>query len=346
VAFGSRDAGSGTERLVVVAETRAHSTEARAALRAKVGEAVARLLDAPPEDIVIVPPHVVPKTSSGKLRRTALRDLYEHGQLSATSRPVRWQVLRLLFWGLLARGRHLAERVESTFYNWYSWTVIGIAAGLAWPTVILLPNRVWRWRYLRLIVRTVFRLMAMGLRVETVEMPPRSAIFTANHASYIDGLALLLALPGDIAFVAKNELAKQFFAGLFLRALGACFVERTDPEAGVEDAQRLAATARIGRPLVFFPEGTFFRAEGLRAFHLGAFAAAAEANLPIVPVALRGTRSILRSDQWRIRRGNITIRIERALHATDTGFAAAVALRNEARKVILDHCGEPDLLSH
>jgi len=65
-----------------------------------------------------------------------------------------------------------------------------------------------------------------------------------------------------------------------------------------------------------------------------------------VPVALRGTRSILRSDQWRIRRGDITIRIERALHATDNDFAAAVALRNAARKVILDHCGEPDLLAH
>ena len=252
----------------------------------------------------------------------------------------------MLVRGLLARGRHLTERVESTLYNWYCWTMIGVAAGVAWPTVILLPSRAWRWRYVRLMVRIAFRLMAMGLRVETVETPPQGAIFVANHASYIDGLAILLALPGDIAFVAKRELAGQFFAGPFLRALGACFVERADPEAGVEDARRLAATARTGRPLVFFPEGTFFRAEGLQAFHLGAFAVAAETSLPIVPVALRGTRSILRSDQWRIRRGDITIRIERALRATDSGFAAAVALRNAARQVILDHCGEPDLLAH
>jgi len=346
VAFGSRDAASGTERLVVIAEARATSAEALAALRGAVGDAVTRLLDAPPEDIVIVPPHVVPKTSSGKLRRAALCDLYERGQLSVASRPIRWQVLRLLVRGLLARGRHLTERVESTLYNWYCWTVIAVAAGLTWPAVILLPSRAWRWRYVRLMVRIAFRLMAIRLRVETVETPPRGAIFVANHASYIDGLAVLLALPGDIAFVAKSELAGQFFAGPFLRALGACFVERADAEAGVEDARRLAATARTGRPLVFFPEGTFFRAEGLQAFHLGAFAVAAETSLPIVPVALRGTRSILRSDQWRIRRGDITLRIERALRATDNDFAAAVALRNAARQVILDHCGEPDLLAH
>jgi 1-acyl-sn-glycerol-3-phosphate acyltransferase len=240
----------------------------------------------------------------------------------------------------------LTERVEGTFYNWYCWAVIGVAAGLAWPTVIVLPNRAWRWRYLRFMVRIAFRLIAIGVRVEVVEKPPHHAIFAANHASYIDGLAMLLALPGDIAFVAKSELAEQFFAGPFLRALGACFVERADPEASVEDARGLAATATSGRPLVFFPEGTFFRAEGLQAFHLGAFAVAAETSLPIVPVALRGTRSILRSDQWRIRRGDITIRIGRALRATDSGFAAAVALRNAARQVILDYCGEPDLLAH
>ncbi len=221
--------------------------------------------------------------------------------------------------------------------------MIGVAAGLAWPAVIVLPRRAWRWRFVRFTVRTVFRLMAIGLDIETVETPPRHAIFAANHASYLDGLVLLLALPGDIAFVAKNELATQFFAGPFLRALGACFVERFDPEAGVEDTRRLAATA-AERSLVFFPEGTFSRAGGLQAFHLGAFTVATETTLPVVPIAMRGTRSILRSDQWRIRRGDITLRIEPALHPAGQGFAAAVALRDATRRAILTDCGEPDAL--
>ncbi len=343
VAFGSRDPSSGTERLIVVAETRATAPEAVAALQGAVGEAVTRLLDAPPEEIVIVPPHVVPKTSSGKLRRAALRELYERGDLSARSRPVRLQVLRLLVSGFLARARHGAERAAGTIYNWYCWAVIGVAAGLAWPTVLILPNRAWRWRFVRFIVRNVFRLISIRLRIEKAVTVPTHAIFAANHASYLDGLALLLAIPGDIAFVAKSELAAQFFAGPFLRALGACFVERADPEASVEDARRLAETA-AERSLVFFPEGTFYRGEGLQAFRLGAFAVAAETNLPIVPVAMRGTRSILRSDQWRIRRGDITIRIEPALSPEGQGFAAAVALRDATRRAILAQCGEPDAL--
>ena len=344
VAFGSRDPGSGTERLIVIAETRATSPAALSALRDAVGEALGRLLDAPPEDIVIVPPHTVPKTSSGKLRRTALRELYESGRLSATAPAVRWQILRLLLSAAIARGRHALERMMGTLYDWYAWTVIGLGAALAWPTVICLPKRAWRWHLLRGILRGIFRLTAIRIRVQTAEPPPMNAIFVANHASYIDGLVLALALPGDVAFVAKGELAGQFFAGRFLRALGACFVERADPEAGVEDVRRVAATAIAGRPLVFFPEGTFTRAEGLREFHLGAFHVAAQTGLPIVPVAVRGTRSILRSDQWRIRRGDITVRIGSALATGGNDFAATLDLRDRARRSILAYCGEPDLL--
>jgi 1-acyl-sn-glycerol-3-phosphate acyltransferase len=344
-AFGSRDPGSGTERLVVIAETRATSPETMVALRDAVAAALDRLLDAPPEDIVIVPPHTVPKTSSGKLRRAAMRELYEGGRLIATTPGVRWQILRLLISAAIARSRRALERVKSTLYDWYAWTVIGLGAALAWPTVILLPKRAWRWRLLRGVLRGIFHLMAIRIRVETAEPPPRNAIFVANHASYIDGLVLSLALPGDVAFVAKSELAGQFFAGRFLRALGACFVERADPEAGVEDVRRVAATAIAGRPLVFFPEGTFTRADGLQEFHLGAFHVAVETGLPIVPVAVRGTRSILRSDQWRIRRGDITVRIGSALATGGSDFAATIDLRDRARRSILAHCGEPDLLA-
>ena len=345
VAFGSRDPESGTERLIVIAETRTTSPAALAALRDAVGEALGRLLDAPPEDIVIVPPHTVPKTSSGKLRRTALRELYESGRLTATTPAVRWQILRLLLSATIARGRHVLERAGSTLYDWYAWAAIGLGAALAWPIVVLLPKREWRWHCLRAILKSVFHMMAIGIRVDADERPPPNAIFVANHASYLDGLVLLLALPGDVAFVAKSELAEQFFAGRLLRALDTCFVERADPEAGVEDLRRVVATAAAGRPLVFFPEGTFTRAEGLREFRLGAFHVAVRTGLPVVPIAIRGTRSILRSDQWRIRRGDIAVRIGSALAAGGNDFAAAIGLRDRVRGAILVHCGEPDLLA-
>ena len=80
-------------------------------------------------------------------------------------------------------------------------------------------------------------------------------------------------------------------------------------------------------------------------FHLGAFVAAARADVPVVPVAIRGTRTILRAGHWLPRRGAIVVTIgapisppagERAI------FDAAVILRDAARAAISAQCGEPE----
>jgi 1-acyl-sn-glycerol-3-phosphate acyltransferase len=94
---------------------------------------------------------------------------------------------------------------------------------------------------------------------------------------------------------------------------------------------------------VIFPEGTFRRAPGLLPFRMGAFVAAAEAGVPVVPVALRGTRSLLRGDDWFPRRGEATMVVEPPISPRGAGWAEAVALRDQTRAAILRHCGEPDL---
>ncbi len=101
---------------------------------------------------------------------------------------------------------------------------------------------------------------------------------------------------------------------------------------------------------MFFAEGTFTRVPGLRPFLLGAFAIAAETKIPVIPVAIRGTRSILRSGSWFPHHGSINIEIGEAI---DPGQVAdktekdswhvAIELRDRSREFILRHCGEPDL---
>ena len=82
---------------------------------------------------------------------------------------------------------------------------------------------------------------------------------------------------------------------------------------------------------------------GLLAFHLGAFTSAVAADLPVVPVTLRGTRSILRGDQWFPRRGAISLHVGRPIPPDGEDFAAVLRLRDGARAAILARCGEPDL---
>jgi 1-acyl-sn-glycerol-3-phosphate acyltransferase len=186
----------------------------------------------------------------------------------------------------------------------------------------------------------------MGVSVSAIgieRIPSRSAMLVFNHSSYMDALVLTAVLPGEPAIVAKKELSGQRMTGLLLRRLGIPFVERYDVSASLADAEALIALARQGRVLVFFPEGTFTRRAGLSGFYLGAFKIAAEANLPVLPGTIRGTRSLLRSDQWFPRRTSVSVEIGEPVMPSGADFGSVLRLRDEVRKSVLSRCGEPDL---
>ena len=128
-----------------------------------------------------------------------------------------------------------------------------------------------------------------------------------------------------------------------LRRLGHQFVERHEREHGVADADRLAALVRAGQSLVIFPEGQLARAPGLRPFHMGAFVVAAETDVPVVPVGIRGTRTILRPAHHFPRRGAVDIAVGEPIWPSGTDWAAAIDLQHAARNAVLDLSGEPDV---
>ncbi len=342
--FGSPDPASGTERVVILAETRETDAEALAALRQRIAEVTLDILETPPDEVVLVSPRTVPKTSSGKIRRAAARDLYEGGGIGAKPMALWWQIARLTLAGLRPQARRGLRSLASLLYAGYWWSVIIVLAGFIWPLALVLPSERWRWALLHRVARLALWLLAIPLEVRNIEnLPLAGCVIAANHASYLDGLVLAAALQGEMAFVAKKELEPQFFAGPFLRRLGAIFVERFDREASAQELQRVLSAVRAGARLVFFPEGTFTRAPGLLPFHLGAFTVASHAGLPVVPVALRGTRSVMRSDHWFPRRGAVQVAVSPPIVADGNDFAAAVRLRDATRARILDFCGEPDL---
>lgn len=344
VAFAGRDERTATERLVVMAETRLTGNPEKAELRERISKSSLQLLEAPPDEILLVPPRTVPKTSSGKIRRSAARALYESGTI-AEGRSALWlQLTRLELQGLLHRVRRTARRGAELVYAGYWWTLLAVFSLFLWPLVVLVPRRSVRHALLGVAARTFLRLTGSPLEVHgQAAIPKERAIFVANHASYLDGLVLSAAIPGEISFVAKHELRQQFVAGSLLARLGTIFVHRIDPKGGIEDTEALENAAQGGASLVILPEGTFSRGPGLLPFRLGAFLVAARTRIAVVPVTIRGTRMILRSDQWFPRRGRITVDIGEALSSDGDDFAAAVRLRDRCRAIILERSGEPDL---
>lgn len=346
--FGSPDAVTGTERLIVLAETRETGAPGQDAIRARIADATVKVLGEPPDEIVLAPPHAVLKTSSGKLRRAACRALYEQGHAGGHHPGAWWQVVRLTAGSLAPELRRLAVALSQVLYGVYGWLVFAALAPPTWLSTALAPTPAAAWRLSRRAARAMLRLVGIPVTVVGLENLPRSPfVLVANHASYLDGPALFAALPQPVSLVAKRELLDHALARIYLRKLGVQFVERFEPRESVEAARRLADQVAAGNSLAFFPEGTFRRMPGLASFHLGAFVAAVAGHVEVLPVAISGTRGILRDGQWLPRRGAIVVTIGKALSApadSADAFAAASTLRDAARAQILAHCGETDAI--
>jgi 1-acyl-sn-glycerol-3-phosphate acyltransferase len=132
---------------------------------------------------------------------------------------------------------------------------------------------------------------------------------------------------------------------LLLTGFGCVFVERFDVQQAAGHADELAAAAKQGRSLAIFPEGTLLRRPGLLPFRTGAFQVAAQAGIPVVPIALRGVRSVLRDGTWFARRYPIAVTVGAPIAPEGDDWNAAVRLRDQVRAEVLKHCGEPDLSS-
>ena len=350
--FAAADRRTGSERLIVLAETRVTDVGERKRIAAAITQLAVERIGMPPDDIVLAPPRSVLKTSSGKIRRATARELYEQHALGRTQRAPWWQLTRLVARAAAAQTWRGAWGVVHIAWASWAWTVFVVAAVGAWLTTMLLPGVALRRRAARGWARCALALSGVQVRVEGLEhlaerppaaLPHTSAVLVvANHASYLDSILLTAVLPPRFGYAAMRELASAALLAVPLRRLGAVFVERVDAAGGAEDTAALEAHARAGEPLVIFPEGTFRRAPGLLPFKLGAFVVAAHTGAPIVPVALAGTRSLLRDGEWMPRRCEIVVTVGAPIVSTAHDWDAALALRAAARSAILASVAEPD----
>ena len=345
VAFGVPNEALGTETLVVVAETRARDAVERGLLADAVTERVAAAVEVPPDRVVLVAPGAVLKTSSGKVRRSATRDQFLAGALGEAQRTTFAQKLRLARAAAAEWARPLARRVGRGLYA--AWFALLLPALLlpAWALAVLVPSRRFAFALARLTARALLRLMGCRLEATGLERLPRRGplVLACNHASYVDVAALLALLPIDVLFVAKREILSYPVIGTFVRRCGHPTVDRWDVLQSVADADQVARSLDARNNVLFFPEGTFVAATGLRPFRLGAFMAAARAGAPIVPLALRGTRRVLRGDPRLPRPGAISLWVGDPIEPHGAELNALVSLRARVADAIAAECGEPRL---
>jgi len=146
--------------------------------------------------------------------------------------------------------------------------------------------RAWSWLILK---TTGVRVHVEGLdRVR----PGTTYIFVSNHQSIYDIPVIFASLPFQLRIIAKESLARFPVLGWHLRRGGHLFVDRQHPDrAGI--LKRWRALVSEGLSLIIFAEGTRSADGRVARFKAGSFLLAIEAGLPVVPVAVTGTRAVM-----------------------------------------------------
>jgi 1-acyl-sn-glycerol-3-phosphate acyltransferase len=341
-AFGLTDPKRGTEQLVIVAETREQQGSQRAAMVANIKEVISTNLDIVPDHVILVKPHVVPKTSSGKLQRSACKKMYLDGKLNRWQLPAWCQVAKLAIEAAARQTKAVLAWVGKLIYTAYALplvfsTLLLLYVGVRFASHAIAQRLCRYW--------CIFILNAIGCPIKRVGHEnldiTHPVIFAANHMSYLDAVVAIAIVPAGTRFIGKKELLSIPLLRTFIEKLDFIPVDRMDLSKGLQDAKQIEAALKAGHSIFIFPEGTFSYASGLRPFRMGAFKVAAEANVPICPIALSGTRTILRGDEKLMRPARITATICPLIYPHGAEWKEVTALRNEVRAAIAAHCGEP-----
>ena len=160
--------------------------------------------------------------------------------------------------------------------------------------------------------RAICFIARIRIEVEGLDkiQPGAHYIFTPNHLSYMDTPVLLSSIPANFRFMAKKGLFQIPFLGTHLQRAGHVAVTLDDPRASIKalmQAARIINERRIS--VLIFPEGGRSEHGELQEFKDGAAYTAIKSGVPVIPVALCGTRAILPMHSLHVRGGKVTVRI-------------------------------------
>jgi len=157
--------------------------------------------------------------------------------------------------------------------------------------------------------RLLLACTGVRYRVEGLERLPEDGryLIISNHSSHLDGPTLIVALRDPIYFVIKRELARIPLWGQTIVRAGFIPVDRSDSDRARRQMAAAAVTVREGRVVLVFPEGTRCPDDGMLPFKKGGFHLAVDAGVPVVPVTVNGSRTLLPKGALIPRPGEIEI---------------------------------------
>jgi 1-acyl-sn-glycerol-3-phosphate acyltransferase len=199
----------------------------------------------------------------------------------------------------------------------------------------------------RFWARSVLRMAGARVRFEAPDRAawPDRAVIVANHQSWFDVFALAAYLPVSYRFVAKEELARIPVFGTAWQACGHVSISRQDRGRAIRSLNQASDQVREGKSaIILFPEGTRSPDGRLRTFKKGAFVLAINNDVPVVPVGISGSRHVMPKGSFRIRPGEIRIRVGEPIYTEGLEHHHRDALLARSRAAVVSLMEDPDAL--
>ncbi|MDP7417172.1 MAG: lysophospholipid acyltransferase family protein [Desulfobacterales bacterium] len=201
-----------------------------------------------------------------------------------------WAILVTFFWGIVIILASVIIHNENFIHN----------IAKIWAKSILFASRI------RVTV-TGYSNIDLG----------RSYIYMSNHQSNFDIPVLLAYLDTQFRWLAKAELFKIPIFGSSMKRAGYISINRSNRRSAFESLKEAARKIRNGVSVLIFPEGTRSRDGNIRAFKKGGFVLAVDSGVPVVPIVIHGTWSIMSKKGIRIKPGNVVIEILKPIETSD-----------------------------
>jgi 1-acyl-sn-glycerol-3-phosphate acyltransferase len=191
-------------------------------------------------------------------------------------------------------------------------------------------------RYARLWGKAALLANRVKVEVEGMEHVKGEGpyIFMSNHQGYYDVFALLGHLPFQFKWLVKKELFSIPFFGWTMAAAGYINIDREGTRKTAEALSKAAQKIREGMSVVIFPEGSRSSDGSIQPFKKGGFTLAIKSKVPIVPVAIKGSRAIMPKGKLTATSGEIRIRMDHPIPTQNYSLRDRESLIKEVNQAI------------
>jgi 1-acyl-sn-glycerol-3-phosphate acyltransferase len=250
-------------------------------------------------------------------------DAFSDGPLRDSSPAVwlmnLWVYPLLFFWTLIGL---LISPVAFCFWKVVTgWSVARIARHFIW-----LYGRGWM-----LIVSPFVSFELQGFDKQYRERTP--CIYVINHLSFFDTFCMAMQPVSNISFAVRAwPFRRLFWYTAFMRLARYLDVEELGFSESMEPAKAIVAA---GGSILFYPEGHRSRDGELQRFYSGAFLLALKLGLPLVPLCISGTDTLLPPGTFRMHPATIRMHALAPIDpAAFNGDDAHVAMRKQVKELM------------